>query len=143
MALLKTYKNPSYSLLGLTAVAVGFLLACLDLSAARSLTFETVAKILLYVALAAFGVAVVRIKVRSTPEGVEVKNLLSSRFAPWREITGFRTEASLVIDLADGRAIKCSAVQPSNVSHVSKGRSYAHRVADELNAALSRNNGIR
>ncbi|MGW4804882.1 PH domain-containing protein [Kitasatospora sp. NPDC004272] len=128
----KKYVNPSYPVLGVLLGALG---AVLLFDAPGKQGAEQVfgqGGIGLVALL--YAVRMVRLAVIPTPEGIVVRNLLSTRTVPWERIAGFTLVRILDIDLLDGGTVTCWAVQRGPSYRVD---GYTARALAALEAALA------
>ncbi|MEU9132678.1 PH domain-containing protein [Kitasatospora sp. NPDC048540] len=139
---MRAFRNRTYPASGAALVAVAAGLAAADSPLSPDFPRPGLALfLLLYLGMAALGVRISRLRVAVTDRGVQVVNILGSRQVPWSDIRGFDVGNSLVIELADGREIGCSAVQPSGLERLLGRPTHAGRVADELEALRARYGG--
>ncbi|OKI99113.1 PH domain-containing protein [Kitasatospora sp. CB01950] len=130
----KKYKNPTYPYAFPVFALFGIVMA---LSATGSDdTGQAIALATGGLILVIFSVLMIRTGLTSTRTGLTVRNAFSTKVIPWEQIDSFDLDIFLVIRLTNGKAVRCSAVQPANASHMT-GRGYAYRVTAELNAGLA------
>ena len=119
------------------AVAVG-LLAHLFVPPARPV--DGLAGLLLLAFLGWQGWRICGANVTTTPQGIRVRNVLSTRTLAWTEVRGFKLQQSgggriAVIQLAGGESIRASAIQDTAFHRPNSG---AQHLVDELNGELAR-----
>ncbi|WP_254705829.1 PH domain-containing protein [Streptomyces vilmorinianum] len=64
--------------------------------------------------------------------GVQVRSPLQTRRLSWAKVRDFRAEDRVVIVLADGREVRCWAVQRANIAGLLKRRSCVDDVVADL-----------
>ncbi|MFB7944384.1 PH domain-containing protein [Kitasatospora phosalacinea] len=106
----KKYKNPAFRplpwLLG-PAGAAALAAAAFPLS-----PYNTVREGVLGVLGLFYAVRSARSGVVTTPDGVLVRNLHSTRTVPWEQVKGFALARHLEVELLDGTTVTCRAVEP-------------------------------
>ncbi|MFC8448226.1 PH domain-containing protein [Kitasatospora sp. NPDC057223] len=132
---MNVYRNPYYRSAGIILVLIGVVLAVADRSILAGFPDrESAWRIAVFLATAALGVGMFLIRVVATAETLTIRNLLRTHVLPWDAIAGFDLEASLVVELKDGRRIGCSAVQPTGLDRMTGRKGYAGTTAELLDA---------
>ncbi|MFD5565075.1 PH domain-containing protein [Kitasatospora griseola] len=130
----KKYKNPTYRYLWPLFAGFGIVIALLATNSDD--TAQAIAQAAAGLVLVAFSVLMIRTGLTATRTGLIVRNAFSTKVISWEQVDSFDVDLFLVVRLTNGKAVRCSAVQPANASHIT-GRGYAYRVATELNSELA------
>ncbi|MFB7944382.1 PH domain-containing protein [Kitasatospora phosalacinea] len=128
----KKYANPSFRLTALLLGVLGLLL--LASAPGQPDPEQAFGRGGIGLAALLHAVRPARLAVIPTPEGIVVRNLLSTRTVPRDRIRGFSLVRILDIELLDGTTVTCSAIQ-RGASHPANGCT-ARALAD-LNARLA------
>jgi len=132
----KKYVNPSYPVLGVLLGALGAVL--LFDAPGKQGAEQVFGQGGIGLAALLYAVRTIRLAVVPTPEGVVVRNLLSTRTVPWERIAGFTLVRILDIGLLDGGTVTCSAIQRGPSYRVG---GHTDRALADLNARLAEHTG--
>ncbi|MFD7732327.1 PH domain-containing protein [Kitasatospora phosalacinea] len=132
----KRYANPSYRPTALVLGVLGLLL--LASAPGQPGPEQVLGQGGVGLAALFYAVRLARLAVVPTPEGIVVRNLLSTRTVPWDRVRGFSLVRILDIELLDGGTVTCSALQ-RGPSHRADG--YTARALADLDARLAEHTG--
>jgi hypothetical protein len=138
----RRYRNRTYPVIGWAVVA---LLACVIVALAAFGQFiAAFAAALASVPLTWLAYrAYIRTAVETGEAGILVLNPFRTIRLRWDEIDRISAGMKLMISTRDGGIVEAWAVQAANIARMTGRRSYADRVADELNQQLAESRGDR